>query len=139
LPLALRHFGGMLFEADEADLIDALRAVGIEDESENLGDPVVEHPALARILMLLAIGARGMLIAVTARADLAPGGPMILLAPRTSSAQIRPARSAIQPAARDQFRIGDDFLHDEILHTVGYASVQQLVKRITPQERVLID
>jgi hypothetical protein len=112
----------MALNADEANLPDASGAIGTKDEAKQLGDPIIEPPAFPRVLMLLAIGARSILVALAARANLAPRRLVVFLASRTAAAQIGSARPAIQPAMGDEFRIGDDVFHHFLLRTLDRLS-----------------
>jgi hypothetical protein len=103
------------FDSQLPNLTNTGRAIGAENESEYFGDPIIEHPAVLRILKILAVGARCKLVAYATFPDFAPGGLVIFPASRAPAAEICPARPAIQPTAGDQFWIGDDFFHGKFM------------------------
>jgi hypothetical protein len=105
------HIGGVTFKSYLTNLAHASRAIGAEYEPEYFCNEIIEHPAVLGILKILAVGAGCKLVALAALSYLTPCSLVIFPASRAPAVEICPARPAIQPAAGDQFWIGDDFFH----------------------------
>jgi hypothetical protein len=101
----------MLIDSNLTNLAYTGGTIGAKDESEYFRNPVVKHAAVAGILKILAFRAGCKLVAPAALSYLTPGRLVIFPASRTSIAQIRPASSAVQSAAGNQIRVGDNVFH----------------------------
>jgi hypothetical protein len=83
--LIFGHVFGVPFEAQRTDLADAGRSIGPEEEAEQLGEEVVEFPAVHRVREIRAFGAGSVVPFETAGPDFAPGRFLVFAASRTFS------------------------------------------------------
>ena len=119
----LGHVRGVALDAQLANFENAGPPVGVENETENLGEEVVKFGALAGVGELLTIRAALIGVFRAARPDFAPGGSGVFVAARAAPLEVSAARPAVKAAVSNQLAVRRDLFHLLLLGTRFLASL----------------
>jgi hypothetical protein len=105
------HRLGMPLKPFLADLKNAGATVGAEDQAKDLGDEIIELPAIAGFGNGRTIGASGIVVFSATSPHLTPRGLRVGMTSRATLPAVGPASAAIEAAVGDEFRVGNNWFH----------------------------